>query len=241
MVDDVAALVAAERRPPHAHRPWVVVNMVASLDGAIAVDGRSGALGGPADKAMFAALRAIADVILVGAGTVRAERYGPPRPSDEARAARVARGQDEAPRLAVVTRSLDLDPRARLFAEAETPPYVVTTTSAPPDRVASLDTVATVVAAGDGEVDLSAALARLAADGAQVVLCEGGPSLNADLLAAGCIDEWALTVSPLVVGGSAGRATAGAAPPDLTRFALARLLEADGLLLGRWIATSVAS
>jgi riboflavin biosynthesis pyrimidine reductase len=113
---------------------------------------------------------------------------------------------------------------------------VVTTTSAPPDRVASLDAVATVVAAGDGEVDLSAALARLAADGAQVVLCEGGPSLNADLLAAGCIDEWALTVSPLLVGGPGARATAGVTAPDPSRFTLARLLEADGFLLGRWIA-----
>jgi hypothetical protein len=74
-VDDIAALVAAEPRPAPADRPWVLVNMIASLDGAITIAERSGGLGGPADKAMFAALRGIADVVLVGAGTARAERY----------------------------------------------------------------------------------------------------------------------------------------------------------------------
>ena len=235
-VDDVDALVAAEVRPARPDRPWLLVNMVASLDGAIAVDGRSGSLGGPADKAMFAALRGIADVILVGAGTVRAEGYGPPRPSEAVRAARRARGQAEVPRLAVVSRSLDLDPTAPCFAEANAPPCVVTCGAAPADRRSDLAAVATVVAVGDVEVDLAAALARLAADGAGVVLCEGGPSLNGDLAAAGLIDEWDLTVSPLLVGGTSARAVHGPALPDPSRFALDRLLEADGLLLGRWIA-----
>lgn len=233
----MAAMVAAEPRPSHPERPWLLVNMVASLDGAIAVDGRSGALGGPADKAMFSALRAIADVILVGAGTVRAEGYGPPRPTDATRAARRARGQAEAPRLAIVTRSLDLDPAARCFAEAPTPPCVVTCAAAPTERREELDRVATVVTVGDDAVDLPGALAQLAADGAGVVLCEGGPSLNGDLAAAGLIDEWDLTISPLLVGGTGARAVHGPALPDPTRCTLARLVESDGLLLGRWIAS----
>ena len=91
-VDDLAGLVASEARPTHADRPWLLVNMISSLDGAIAIDGRSGGLGTPADKAVFRALRGIADVILVGAGTARAEGYGPPKPTDATRAARVARG-----------------------------------------------------------------------------------------------------------------------------------------------------
>lgn len=242
-VDDLEAMVAAEARPPRPGRPWLLVNMVASLDGAIAVDGRSGGLGGPADKAMFSALRGIADVILVGAGTVRAEGYGPPRPSDATRAARRARGQAEAPRLAIVTRSLALDPAARCFADAEAgaPPCVVTCASAPDDRRAELDQVARVVSVGDDAVDLHGALADLAADGAGVVLCEGGPSLNGDLAAAGLIDEWDLTLSPLLAGGHSPRATDGAALPDPTRFALDRLVQADSLLLGRWLATSVST
>ena len=81
-VDDVDALVAAEPRPAPVGRPWLLVNMVASLDGAITVEGRCGQLGGPADRAVFFALRAVADVVLAGAGTVRAEGYGPARPTE---------------------------------------------------------------------------------------------------------------------------------------------------------------
>lgn len=231
----MAALVAAEARPPHPDRPWVLVNMVASLDGAIAVDGRSGALGGPADKAMLSALRAIADVILVGAGTARAEGYGPPRPSAATRAARLARGQAETPRLAVVTRSLLLDLRAPLFTEAEAAPAICTCATADPERRDAAAAVAEVLVAGDDTVDLGEALRQLHRLGARVVTCEGGPSLNGDLLAAGLVDEWDLTISPLLVGGSAGRASRGpAAPPEWMH--LDRLLEADGLLLGRWLA-----
>ena len=102
-------------------RPWVLVNMVASLDGAITIADRSGGLGGPADKAMFSALRGVADVVMAGAGTVRAEGYGPARPSDAVRAVRRARGQAEVPRIAVVTRSLDLDLATPLFTEAVEP------------------------------------------------------------------------------------------------------------------------
>jgi riboflavin-specific deaminase-like protein len=233
-VEDVGALVGAEERPPLPDRPWVLVNMVASLDGAITIAGRSGGLGGPADKAMFFALRGIADVILVGAGTVRAERYGPPRANDEVRAARRARGQAEVPRLAVVTRSLDLDPSAKLFSDPSTRPYVVTHRGAPRDRVDALADVAEVLALGDDEVDLPATLAHLREAGASTVTCEGGPALNGDLIAHDLVDEWDLTLAPLLVAGDAGRSSRGALP-DPRDFQLARLLEEDGELLGRWV------
>src|SRR5687768_3511645 len=87
-VEDVGALVAADARPAHPSRPWLLVNMVASLDGAITIEERSGGLGGEGDRAMFFALRHIADVILVGAGTARAEDYGPTRGSEAVRQAR---------------------------------------------------------------------------------------------------------------------------------------------------------
>ena len=117
---------AAEVSPAEAYadvpvatgRPGVRVNMVASLDGAITVEGRSGGLGGDADRRVFLALRALADVILVGAGTVRNEGYGPPRLKDEIQAARRERGQARLPRIAVVTRSLTLDWDSPFFAEA---------------------------------------------------------------------------------------------------------------------------
>ncbi|MFL6203995.1 MAG: pyrimidine reductase family protein [Acidimicrobiales bacterium] len=233
-VDDVTALVAAERRSAHPDRPWLLVNMVASLDGAITIDERSGGLGGEADRAMFFALRHVADVILVGAGTARAEDYGPARASDEVRAARRARGQQELPRLALVTRSLDLDPSARVFGDPANRPYVVTHEAADPQRVAALADVADVVQLGAGEVDLVAAMERLHADGARVVTCEGGPTLNGDLIAHDLIDEWDLTVAPLLVSGDAGRGSRGPVA-DPRRYELARLLEADGDLLGRWV------
>ena len=139
-VDDVGALVAAEARPAPPDRPWLLVNMVASLDGAITIDERSGGLGGPADKAMFFALRHVADVVLVGAGTARAEGYGPPSASDEVRAARRARGPGARCRAwRVVTRSLDLDPDARaVHATRTTAPIVITHEAAPADRRAAL-------------------------------------------------------------------------------------------------------
>ena len=233
-VDDVAAAVAAEARPAPDGRPWLLVNMVASLDGAITIDERSGGLGGPADRALFFALRHIADVVLVGAGTARAEDYGPARAPEAVRSLRRARGQADLPRLALVTRSLDLDPGARVFGDPDHRPYVITHAAAPKDRLAALAEVAEVLTIGDDQVDLGAAMARLRADGAEVVTCEGGPTLNGDLIAHDLIDEWALTLAPLLVAGDAGRSSRGSVP-DPRRFELARLFEGDGELLGRWV------
>lgn len=234
-VADVDALIAAEPRPAHAERPWLLVNMVSSLDGAIEVRGRSGALGGPADKAVFFALRGVADVVLAGAGTVRAEGYGPARPSEAVRAARLARGQESAPTIAVVTRSLDLDLGSSLFTSDGPRPIVITCDAAPGDRRRAAAEVADVLVAGHDDVELTQALAELGARGAEVVTCEGGPRLNGDLLAADLVDEWDLTISPLLVGDESKRAAVGPALDAPRGFALGRLLEGDGLLLGRWV------
>lgn len=233
-IDDVPAMVAADARPTPAGRPWLLVNMIASLDGAITVDGRSGGLGRPADKAMFSALRGVGDVVMAGAGTVRTEGYGPARPSSAIRAARLERGQREIPRLAVVTRSLDLDPATALFTEAAERPFVITCESSPRDRRRALAEVAELVVAGEAAVDLPAALAALAEHGVATICCEGGPQLNGDLLADDLIDEWALTLSPLLVGGGADRAITGA-PADARPLHLDWLCEGDGLLLTRWL------
>ncbi|MEO7572179.1 MAG: pyrimidine reductase family protein [Acidimicrobiales bacterium] len=234
-VDDVAGLIASDPRPSPAGRPWLLVSMVASLDGAISVEGRSGALGGPADKLVFSALRGVADIVLAGAGTVRAEGYGPPRPTDAVRAGRAARGQTKAPRVAVITRSLDLDLSSALFVEAEAPPLVITCAAADRSRQDAVRAVADLVVAGDDDVDLATALAQLHEREARVVTCEGGPSLNGDLLAADLVDEWNLTVSPLLVAGDAGRASRGPTLSQPRGMRLARLLESDGTLLTRWV------
>jgi riboflavin biosynthesis pyrimidine reductase/flavin reductase (DIM6/NTAB) family NADH-FMN oxidoreductase RutF len=178
-------------------RAYVVANMVASVDGVIAVDGRTAHLGGPADRELFLYLRTLADVILVGAETVRAERYGPPRVRPEVQAARVARGQEALPRLAIVSRRLDLDPEARVFSEGHRP-MVLAPSDADPERLAEIRLVADVLALGSGGVDLPAALAKL---GPVLVLCEGGPTINNELVRSDLLDELCLTLAATFVGG----------------------------------------
>lgn len=232
-VDPVETYLAAERMPP-ADRPWVLVGMVSSLDGATAVEGRSGALGGPGDREVFRAVRAVADVILVAAGTARAEEYGPVRLDERIRAARRAAGRTPGvPRLAIVTASLDVD-LDRLSGEGP-PPLVFTTESSDEARRADAATRAEVRVLGRDAVDVSAALRSLRADGVGVVVSEGGPTLNAALVEADLVDEWCVTLAPTVAGGGSPRVVSGAPavvpPRDLE---LRSLLTQDGALFGRW-------
>lgn len=211
--------------------------MVASIDGATQVDGRSGGLGGPADRQMFLALRSIPDVILVAAGTVRAEQYGPPRPTAAVREGRIGRGQSGAPRIAIVSGSLDLDLGTALFTEAEAPPLVITGAGADEDRLAAVRRMADVVTAGaGGRVDLAAALGALRDRGVQVVLAEGGPSLNGQLLAAGVVDELNLSISPVLTGHAGKGLTSGPPPSHPAEMALSHALTADGFLFLRYVA-----
>ena len=200
--------------PTAAGRPGVRLNMIASVDGAISLGGRSGGLGGPADRRLYLALRSLADVVLVAAGTVRAEKYGPARLPDGLIAERRARGQAPVPRIAIVSRSLDLDWEAPLFSEADPAarPLVVTCAAAPPQALARAQAVAEVLLEGGDAVDLPAALTALGERGMAAVLAEGGPRLNAALAGTGVLDELCLTVSPLLVGGDAQRLLEGPAP-----------------------------
>lgn len=239
---NLLALVAEEPRPTPPDRPWVVLNMVASVDGASAgTDGRSGSLSGPDDRALFAALRAVADVVLAGASTVRVENYGAPRLPEGAAELRATRGQSSLPRLAVVSASLDLDPRARFFQEppADQPPIVLTGATAPsrpPARTADLDQVAEVRIVGQQAVDWPAALGLLRADfGAQVLLVEGGPTVNGQLVDLDLVDELCLTVAPQLNAGSARRIVGGVPLAVPHRLSLARALESDGFLLLRYL------
>jgi riboflavin-specific deaminase-like protein len=198
--------------------PWVAVSMVASVDGAVTLEGRSGGLGGEGDRVVFRALRDVADVVLVGAGTVRVEGYGPPRHRRPAAVARRrARGQQDRPAIAVVSRSLDLRGADRLLEGAQEAAVVVLTSAdADQDRARDLrERGIEVVAAGDHDVDLDRAVDLLHDRGWMRVLCEGGPRLNGQLLAAGRVDEIFVTVAPVVVGGAAGRIVTGDLPVPL--------------------------
>jgi riboflavin-specific deaminase-like protein len=213
-------------------RPAVRLSMVASLDGATAVDGRSGGLGGPADRRAYLTMRSLADVVLVAAGTVRAEGYGPPALPPALAEARAARGQGGLPRIAVVTRTCDLPWEAPLFAEPGSRPIVVTVADPPGGKLERAEAAADVVRAGEGSVDLAACLRALGERGARSVLAEGGPTLNGALAAAGLLDELCLTISPLLAGGDAKRIVAGP-PLAPTSMAIRSLCEDGGLLFLR--------
>lgn len=181
--------------------PAVALGMVVGLDGGVTIAGTSGALGDEGDRAAFRALRDAADVILVGAGTVRAEGYGPPQRRPDVGVRRIAQGRSPVPRLAIVTGSLDFDLDDRIFGDPDNPPLLVTSASAPVDRVYKLDAGgAHVLQVGDDAVDLRAALAHFAGLGLTNVLCEGGPGLNTTLLDLGLVDEVFVTLAPTITG-----------------------------------------
>ena len=215
-------------------RRWLRANMVASVDGAASADGRSGGLSSPADKRVFRVLRALADVIVVGAGTARAERYAAVTPEETTPTERVARCQTATPAIAVVTSRLDLDPGSGLFAGAATRSFVLTCAAADPRRLRALREVADVVVAGEDRVDLPVALDALAERGLRRMLCEGGPALLTQIAAAGRLDELCLTISPLLTGGGAGRILAGAGLSPPLPLRLSHLLEQDGALFARY-------
>ncbi len=230
---DPAALYASDHRAPRPDRPWLMLNMVTSIDGATSAEGVSGNLSGPEDREVFVAIRAVADFILVGAETVRRERYRPPRILPEMAGGRTARGQAPRPRLAVVSRSLDLDFTTPLFDD-HPPPMLFTVTDPSADRLAEAEAVAEVHRLGADRVDLGEALRRMGPPGACVVLAEGGPSLNGQLLAAGLVDEVCWTISPTLAGGDTHRMTKGA-PPRLDRLRLVRVLTKNDTLFLRYL------
>lgn len=191
-------------------RPLVRVNMVTTLDGATSFAGRSGGLGGPGDKLLFSVLRSLADLILVGAGTARAERYGPAKLPVEVQRMREGRGQPPLPPIAVVTQSLDLDWEAPLFRAGVPLPIVIAPGNSDAVALRRAARVADVLTAGVGAVDLGSALMALRAEReVQHVLCEGGPKLNRDLAAAELVDELCLTLSPKLAGGVGGALVGG--------------------------------
>jgi riboflavin biosynthesis pyrimidine reductase len=235
-VEEVSGLIEAYRYPPISDRAYVRATMVTTLDGAAwGPDGRSGSISARADRETFAVMRGLADVILVGAGTVRAEVYRPAITTTDLVDHRVTAGQQPDPVIAVVSRALDLDPAAPLFTEAAEPTIVITTERSPVDRRDVLSELARVVVTGTDDIDVDRALGALANFGLLRVMCEGGPTLLAHMAAVGRIDELCLTVTPLLAGGHAPRIVDGA--PSLTgqAMSLAHILEEDGMLLTRWV------
>jgi riboflavin biosynthesis pyrimidine reductase len=236
-LDTPLGLADAYAYPERAAGPYLRANMVSSLDGAARHEGKSAPLSSAADMRIFGVLRALADVVLVGAETVRQEGYRPARERAAFAARRAADGQTPAPAIAVISRRLDLDFTAPLFADRATPTLVLTGAATPDDRLAAARAAgARVVVAGDGDgIDPVRAVRELAALGHVRLLHEGGPRILAQFAAADVLDELCLTVSPVIAGGDAPRIMNGPGVPGPARFVPRSVLEEDGFLFTRYV------
>ncbi len=232
--DPLAPYAAVDRSRPDGGC-WVMAHMVGGLDGTAAIGGRVGALSTAPDAELFRLMRSLADVVLVGAETVRREGYGPVTLPPQLAAARQAADQPTAPPLAVVTRSLDLDWSARIFAAAppERRTLIITCQAADPARLDRARAAAEVIIAGQDRVDPGQAMARLAGLGHRVVLCEGGPTWLGELVSADLVDELCLTIAPLMGGDPLPVSVAPPGAP-LARFGLRHVLRAGDTLFLRY-------
>jgi riboflavin biosynthesis pyrimidine reductase len=210
----------------------VRANMITTLDGGAAFDGRTKSVTDPADQALLNHLRSYADAILVGSATVAAEHYGPVRLSDELRERRVAAGHAVVPRLAVVTAHGTLSPELRIFADGNRP--LIVTTEQTAEARSDLADLGDVVTAGAHEIDARQIVAKLHAAGLPRLLCEGGPYLLSTLVDAELVDEMCLTVSPYLTGlqPTTPQPTSSLSAP--TRFDLRHVLQRNGLLYLRY-------
>jgi riboflavin biosynthesis pyrimidine reductase len=214
---------------------WLVVNFVSSADGAVTLDGRSGGLSNPADRRVYELGGGLADVVLAGAHTAMAEKWRGIRPNERTAALRARRGLSEVPPIAVVTTGRSLPPDAPVITDTLVPTIVITANIAPPaTRDAWAEAGATVLVAGEESVDIAAAVDALGERGLRRIDCEGGPRLFGSLLAARLVDELRLTISPLLVAGTADRIAVGTGL-DPAALRLASVLAEDDTLMLRYL------
>ncbi len=226
--DLVAALDLGSRAP--VDRPYVIVNMVSTLDGRAALEGNTRGLGGEQDRNLFHLLRTAADAILVGAGTARIERYAEAVKNDELRAARERHGLAPEQPTVIVSGRLLL-PSDLPLLQAEGAPVVIAT--AADHELEGVNAAVTYERTGD---DLQLLLARLRSEhGLRSLVCEGGPTLLSHLLAANLVDELFLSIAPkLIGGGDEPTITTGPALPDPATADPIWICESDGELFTRW-------
>jgi riboflavin-specific deaminase-like protein len=231
-VQALDGLALADLAPDH--RPYLVLNMVSTADGAAAVAQRTAPISNLADRQLFHELRAHVDAVMVGAGTVRTERYGRLVRDPQRRERRLARGLASDPLAIVVSRRLALTPDLPLLADPHSRVVVLTASDAELPGCAA--DVSYLRSTPDGEVDLSAMLTRLRTEhGVRSVLCEGGPNLNTSLLPAGLVDELFLSVAPALAGSAGSLSIVDRAPlAEPVGLELVWLLESQSQLFARY-------
>jgi riboflavin-specific deaminase-like protein len=211
-------------------RPYLALNMVSSLDGKATIDWRTKGLSTELDRQLFHHLRTQGDAVMVGAGTVRIERYGRMAKSNELRDKRESEGLARDPLAVVVSARLDLPADLPLLNEPEQRVVIATGSDA---ELPGLGDQVEYARIGD---DLPLLMARLREDhGVRSVLCEGGPTLNSHLFAAGLVDELFLTLNPKIAGGAAALTiVAGRELVEPAELELISVAEGDGDLFTRW-------
>ncbi len=216
------------------HRPYVVLNMVTTADGAATVAHRTAPISNPADRQLFHELRAHVDAVMIGAGTVRIERYGRLVRDPQRRERRTARGLAPDPLAIVVSRRLTLPPDLPLLADPHSRVVVLTTSTAELDGCAAQ--VSYLRPAPGEELNLATMLTQLRVEhGIRSVLCEGGPTLNASLLPAGLVDELFLAIAPALAGSAGALSILDRAPlAEPVDLDLIWLLESKGQLFARY-------
>ena len=218
-------------------RPYLALNMVSSVDGKATLLEKAFPLGSKIDHMVMRRIRAAADAVMNGSQTLRKEKVNP-RVPEEVEARRVAQGMTPQPAAVVVTISADLPLDNPFFRGDRASRIVVTTQRAPIDRVAAIERHAKVIRVGEETVDLEAMMEELVTQfGIRRLVCEGGPTLNSHLIAAGLVDELFWTVSPKIVAGPATR-TLVEGPPlpvdSLPRLQLVNLHEHESELYLRY-------
>jgi riboflavin-specific deaminase-like protein len=214
----------------HEHRPYVVTNFAVTIDGRATLHGRSGAIGSDTDTQMLVGLRTKVDAVMIGAGTMRVERYGRAVPDPEKRAQRERRGLQHDPLFVIVSGRLDIPWDAPLFTEGGGRVLIFTASEAEPPQT---QTPVRVIR-HDGHVDLAAALAHLRTErGVRAVLCEGGPRVHAQLIDAGLVDELFVTHAPKLAGGEGPGLAVGLSERERP-LELVWLLDEGGELFGRY-------
>jgi riboflavin biosynthesis pyrimidine reductase len=220
------------------NRRWVRAMMVTTLDGsAVGPDHLSGSISGDADRLVFRAVRRMADAVLIGAGTLRGERYGAMRANPADAAARQEAGLAPAPRLAILSGSLDLPWDDEVFSDSALPPLVLTGTDAGPTRRARSAGRCELVELDDPG-DPATLLEALQRRKLNRIVCEGGPTLLRDLIAAELVDEADITISPMFAGTE--RSPDAPMLPEVARFHLAHVLTRDGFLMARYLREQAA-
>jgi riboflavin-specific deaminase-like protein len=216
---------------PQEDRPFVATNFAVTVDGRATIGGESGPIGSEADTEMLTRLRNRFDAVMIGAGTMRVERYGRIASKQEQRQRRERLGLPGNPLMVLVSGRLDLPWEAPLFTEGGSRVLVFTASEAePPETAASVQIVR-----HEDAVDLTTALRHLRAEhGIRALLCEGGPHLHSQLWAAGLVDELFLTTAPRMTGAEGPRILEGEELPSVTELELAWLLERDGELFARY-------